>query len=156
MFTLTVIISAFISGIALGRLAYLMFRDLRLGFAWLFGVVEDSAPDQVRLLTFSAAATIAAAIFALNEGVNYIAPILITPFLFNWSAEVILTAHRAFGAAIENFVLNFHPVDFCYDLFKRSMVAMWTSSVGKSRKNEAVDGGAVVEAADEESEHLPR
>jgi len=139
MFTLSVLISAFFSGILLGRLAYLMSRDLKLGFTWLFGVVNDSPADQVRMLTFSAAATIAAAIFALNEGVNYILPIILMPFLFSWSAEVILTLHRAFGSVIENFVLNLHPVDFCYDLFKRAMALMWTNSLSRSRKSNIVD-----------------
>jgi hypothetical protein len=143
VFTLSVIASAFFSGIILGRLAYLMFRDLRMGFPWLFGIVDDSPADQVRLLTFSAAATIASSVFALNAGVDYIWPVVITPFLFNWAAEVILTLHRAFGAVIENFVLNFHPVDISYDLFKRSMVLVWTRALSRSRKNDVTeDAGA--------------
>jgi hypothetical protein len=141
VFTLTVLIAAFFSGILLGRLAYLMSRDLKLGFPRLFGVADDSPADQVRMLIFSATATMAAADFAINEGVNYILPIILMPFLFSWSAEVILTWHRAFGAVIENCVLNFNPVDFCYALFKRSMTLMWTNSLSRSRNTNVAEVG---------------
>lgn len=137
MYTLTVLFCAFFSGLLLGRLAYLMFRDLRQGFVWLFGTVDDSGADQVRLLTFSSAATIAAAVLALNNGVNVIAPVILTPFLFNWSAEVILLLHRAFGATFENAVLKLHPVDIGYDLFKRLMTMMWTRALpGRTAKDD--------------------
>jgi hypothetical protein len=132
---MTVLFCAFFSGLLLGRLAYLMFRDLRLGFTWLFGTVDDSRADQVRLLTFSSAATIAAAVLALNNGVNVIAPVIITPFLFNWSAEVILMLHRAFGATFENAVLQLHPVDIGYDLFKRLMTMMWSQALSGRGRN---------------------
>jgi hypothetical protein len=114
-----------------------MFRDLRQGFVWLFGTVDDSGADQIRLLTFSSAATIAAAVLALNNGVNVIAPVILMPFLFSWSAEVILLLHRAFGAPFENAVLKLHPVDIGYDLFKRLMTMMWAQALsGRTAKHD--------------------
>ena len=122
-------------GLLLGRLGYLMFVDLRLGFSWLFGPPEDSKADQVRLLTYSWAATTVAASLCIINGVSPVWPMLITPFAFVWASELILTTHRLFGPVIERFLVDFHPVDWFYSFFKQGMAAMWTgrSWFGKRR-----------------------
>jgi hypothetical protein len=127
--TLTTLGSAFFSGLLLGRLAYLLFRDLRAGFPWLFGTTTDCPADQMRLLTASSAATIAAAVFAGFDGVSVVTPILLTPFLFCWSAEVLQLLHRAFGPAFEAFVLKMHPVDIGYSMLKKAMGTMWSQAL---------------------------
>jgi hypothetical protein len=135
-----ILLTAFLSGALNGRLAYLLNLDLRNAFPWIFGTYTESDTDQVKLLTFSAAATIAATLYALLDGVPVLMPLLFTPFLFVWSAEVMLFLHRICGPALEGFIVNYHPVDFCYAGLKTLATFLWSLKRTKSGADVELQG----------------
>jgi hypothetical protein len=136
---------ALVSGACLGRFAYLLNVELRGAFPWIFGSFTESDTDQVKLLTFSASATIAATLYALADGTPVHMPILLTPFLFVWAAEVMLFLHRICGPALEGFIVNYHPVDYCYAGLKNLFGFLWSLKGTKS--------GATVELPEASCDH---
>jgi len=126
VYTLEVILCCLLSAAFTGRLAYLMFRDLRSAFPWVFGPADDSRADQIRMLTACSAATIADAMFAMNNGYSPVGSVLLMPIAFTWTWELIHTLHRVFGPVLERCVVDWHPVDFGYNLLKQGLAAAWS------------------------------
>lgn len=157
MYPTLVLIFSIVSALGLGRLAYLIFVDIRKALPFMFGGVEDSVAYQVAILASCMSATIAASIYAMFDGANPAWTIIITPFFFVWVSEFVLTGHRLFGPVLENFVVRWHPVDWFYAVTKTALELMWKNkgsvplsalTASFNRGNKATDGADAERTAD--------